>query len=324
MPSLRLTDELVRTLEPTGGQEEFYDRSFRAGGSFGVRVGAGGRRAFFLIFSLHGRRKRITLGRYPVVSLSQARARALEVLRAVADGRDPAAEQRTYRSAATVEEFCGQFIERQRARGLKPSTLREYQRFLERDVVPVWGARKLQDIGAEEISELLERIAFERGSPVMANRGRVVLNRLFEFGRSRKAVQSNPLSDLSRPSTESPVVRALTFEQLTEIWGLLDEEDVLIRALFKVLLLTGQKPGDVMTMRWEDVRLDRWRVREHPVPHEIFLVPQAAQALEELRDSPKGGEDFVFATAPGRPISYIRGAAKRLNQRHRSLLNRQG
>jgi len=97
MAHLELTDEIIPSLSPRQQLEEFYDRNFAAGGSFGLRVGAGGKRSYFLIYSLHGHRRRMTLGAYPTLSLSEARSKAQGLLRMVAQGRDPARELRLYR-----------------------------------------------------------------------------------------------------------------------------------------------------------------------------------------------------------------------------------
>src|SRR5690349_16131886 len=78
---MRLEKKTIETLETAKRQEEFYDSGFNQRGSFGVRVSRGGRKVFFLIYPENGRRKRVTLGTYPLLSLEAAREEALRVLR---------------------------------------------------------------------------------------------------------------------------------------------------------------------------------------------------------------------------------------------------
>ena len=97
MASVKLTDDFVNSLPASTSQVEYYDYSFTAGGSFGVRVTPPrGTKSFFVIYSINRRRKRMTLGRYPVLSLDKAKARAYEIIRQAQAGQDPAAQSRLH------------------------------------------------------------------------------------------------------------------------------------------------------------------------------------------------------------------------------------
>ena len=87
MPSVVLTDLLIGGLKPRPeSQFEVFDRKVPG---LSVRVSPQGPKSFSLLYRIGGRNRRLTLGRYPIVSLSEARKRAREALNQVAQGRRP-------------------------------------------------------------------------------------------------------------------------------------------------------------------------------------------------------------------------------------------
>ncbi|HEX4569098.1 MAG TPA: Arm DNA-binding domain-containing protein, partial [Dongiaceae bacterium] len=99
MPIVKLTARSVARLRrPDVGQIDYFDDSLPG---FGLRVSAGGRRAWVLLYRHGALKRRLTLGRYPDLPLAAARDKAKDHLREVAHGRDPAAEKAAGRKAET-------------------------------------------------------------------------------------------------------------------------------------------------------------------------------------------------------------------------------
>src|SRR5712691_6271736 len=96
MSTTLLTDVAVRNLKPTVGRQfEAFDARIKG---FAVRVSPKGTKAFVVWYRIGSKARRLTLGRFPTMSLAEARKRAQEALLQVADGKDPAAEKQRARA----------------------------------------------------------------------------------------------------------------------------------------------------------------------------------------------------------------------------------
>ncbi len=174
MPRARLSDVAVKALRPPGkGQVTHWDSTLPC---FGLRVAAGGAKSWVIQYRVGAQVRRLTLGRYPVLGLADARARAKEALAGVVQGEDPAAEKRSDREAASFEVVAHAFIEDAKAKGRR--SWPEMQRALDHDVLPGWRKRRAKDITARDVRELLDAIV-SRGAPIQANRTFAVIRRLF-------------------------------------------------------------------------------------------------------------------------------------------------
>ncbi len=311
MAFLHLNEDTIEHLSTQLAQEEVYDSGFKFAGSFGVRVSRAGKKAFFLIYSLHGKRKRVTLGHFPLLGLEEARAKAIEILKQVAAGEDPAAQRKRYQQSETFREFAEEFLNEHVAPRCAESTLREYRRIISRELDPLWGDRKLIDIDEQDVHRMLVDIALERNSPVMANRVRSLASSIFSYACSRHLLQENPVASTERVIEEERRDFALSIEEIHQLWHLLADLEPRIEAAFKVLLLTGQRVKDVLDMQWEHVRLDSWSVRGD-LQHQIYLSPPASQVLKSLQRV-TGLQTHVFASATGKPLRDIRRFARQLN-----------
>src|SRR5271169_892479 len=112
MPRTKLTARTVGTLPcPEKGVLEYSDDSQGAVPWFSLRVSAEGRRTFTLCYRVGRRRRRVGLGRWPIVSLADARERARELLGEVAAGDDPAQTRDDLRHADDFQTLVTRFVE---------------------------------------------------------------------------------------------------------------------------------------------------------------------------------------------------------------------
>ena len=103
MPTRRLTDQAVRSLRPDSGQVDYWDVNPK---NFGVRVSPAGRKTFIVRYRNAGRYRRMSLGVYPTVSLTDARRHARQVLGEVANNDDPAQVRQDARHAPSFEALA--------------------------------------------------------------------------------------------------------------------------------------------------------------------------------------------------------------------------
>jgi hypothetical protein len=108
----KLTELTIQKAQPSAtGQREIWDAAVPG---FGLRIAAGGAKSFVFVYRTQGRSRRLTLGRWPVLGLAEARGLAREARRTVALGRDPAAEKANarHKDALLFRAVAAEFLER--------------------------------------------------------------------------------------------------------------------------------------------------------------------------------------------------------------------
>ncbi|HYU33300.1 MAG TPA: tyrosine-type recombinase/integrase [Thermoanaerobaculia bacterium] len=317
-----LTDLQIRA-EMKGSRVELMDGDVPG---LGLRVLPTGRKFWFLRYGPRGGRRRITFGEYPSLSLAKARDKARELLAGVkVHGRDPMAERKAARAArkkaktATFAALAALYVEEHAKRKKRLRAWKEDERKLRVEVLPVWGSRQTAEIRRADVRELLERIAAERGG-VCANRTRTLICRVFNFGIERERVEANPVYSVKRVYVEAPRERVLTEEELRVLWPLFDRLQPNVAAAWRLVLLTAQRPGEVLSMRWRDLERDShgwwWNIpaeltktnRAHRVP----LSPQALAIVEALRPLTGSTEWVLASRAEGKRLTWLSHSSARL------------
>lgn len=317
-----LTDLQIRP-EMKGSRLELMDGDVPG---LGLRVLPTGRKFWFLRYGPRGARRRITFGEYPSLSLAKARDKARELLAGVkVHGRDPMAERKAASAArkkaktATFAALAALYVEEHAKRKKRLRAWKEDERKLRVEVLPVWGSRQTAEIRRADVRELLERIAAERGG-VCANRTRTLICRVFNFGIERERVEANPVYAVKRVYVEAPRERVLTEEELRVLWPLFDRLQPNVAAAWRLVLLTAQRPGEVLSMRWCDLERDShgwwWNIpaevtktnRAHRVP----LSPQALAVVEALRPLTGATEWVLASRAEGKRLTWLSHSSARL------------
>ena len=266
---------------------------------------------------------RIVLGHAPGMSLVEARQRAQELRKAIDDGIDPrrARPRRREPVAAplpptsgrpddkhSVEFLVSEFI----ARYLRPTRKRpEYaEAILARDVLPKWKGRDARTIDPSEVIDLLDGIV-DRGSRVMANRTAALLSQLFRFGIHRHIVKTTPVQLLFRPGgKEKARQRTLTEGELRIF--LADPQactryERLSRVML-VLLLTGQRRGELALARWSRIDFDAktWTIPdEDSKTGRGHVVPLTDWAVEEFRALKREAESSPWVLPSTGGINHV-------------------
>lgn len=314
----------IGRLRPEAKPVDWFDASTPG---LALHITPAGSRTWYLFYR-RGVARRVKLGTYPAVSLSQARILARnERSRIETKNADPAAERRQQREAETIADLCRDYI----AHYAKPRkrTWEADDRMLNAEVLPQWKHRKIADIKRRDVRALVQGVA-DRGAGVTANRLCALLSKLFNWAIDQELVEANPATRIPRPTREQSRDRVLTDDELRRVWRLLSnlpstadkpapgrkrsagaEDDPLcpvsphMAALLKVRLLSAQRGGEVARMRWADVELgDKggawWSIpgadTKNGEPHRVWLATDAAEIVRAL----KPGEDdepreFVFA-----------------------------
>ncbi|GAB6063415.1 tyrosine-type recombinase/integrase [Deferrisoma palaeochoriense] len=261
----KLTDTQARRAPVRDRRYELRD-----GGGLALWVYPTGRKSWIYVYSLTEadgvtRRRRVTLGEYPAVSLEEARQRHRVARELVRQGKDPRVEhERQKRAEAERRAAEARAARKLTVAGLAELYLKVYakqkkshdeqRRLLRKDVLPRWGHRLVEEVERTDVSELLDQIV-ARGAPVVANRARAVLSRMFRWARARGYIETNPVESTEPPAVEKERDRVLGIQELRLFWHGLDRTPLSheVRTILRLILVTAQRPGEVAGMRYEEL-----------------------------------------------------------------------
>jgi len=313
---MKFTDMAIRNLKPK--ESKYYVRADMAGKhGLALCVYPSGGKTWFFIYTFEEKRFSLSLGNYPDRTLAEATVKFDEYWKLFSSGRNPALvedearEER--RKAPTVADLADEYIKKHAK--VKKKSWEADERALAVEVVPKWGKRKAADIRKRDVVLLLEEIV-ERGSPVMSNRVRALLSKMFNFGVDRDIVEANPCSGVKALAEESPRERHLCDEEIKVLWNQLDTNDELVmseetkRAL-KLILVTAQRPGEVSGMHRNELEGCWWTIpverSKNGKSHRVYLTGLALELIG-------GKEGFIFESPKGDMPIDEKGLARALRR----------
>jgi integrase len=317
MPEFRFG---VRTLPPVPkeGQVDYWDKTLPG---FGMRVSAGGTRAWVVMYRYNAKKRRMKLGAHPSTSLADAREDAREALRKAEKGADPATERRAQRAPmTTVDELAKQYVE-QYAKKEKRSWKKDEQ-ILNREVLPLIGRKRVADVSRQDVRDVLQPIV-DRDAPIRANHTLEVVRKMFNWAISHKDMKLiNAAAGIPKPGEAQHRRRYLRMEELKVFWGALTAEHLGREgeAAFKILLLTAQREMEVLRMRWEDIDWKDylWTIpadhAKNELEHVVPLTPSVLRELEAMKSKRRAAagnasdvtpSGYVFES-PIKPGQHVR------------------
>jgi integrase len=281
-----------------------------------------GAKGWALRYRFAGKTAKLTLGKWPMMTLAEARTEAAETLEKIEAGQNPAQAKK----AAKAAQIEAQLDDRDQFQNVVELFLKRHAShnrrgddvvaMFRREVMKAWGERKIFDISKRDVIEVLDGIV-DRGSPVTANRLRAHLNTLFNWAKGRDIVQANPLDGIKPPAPEKPRDRVLTDDEIRLFWKSCDKLGQPFGPLFKLLLLTGQRRGEVGEMTEREIVGDVWTIpagRSKNGDEHAITLPQAARAILEGVERIKGRAGYLFTTTGDSPVSGFTRAKGRLDK----------
>jgi len=317
MPKRHLTAQFIRGLEPQGKRVEFYDQhliknnKLKGKGVKGlfIRLTKAGNVYFYYRYYFNGKYKSFKIGSYPNIKLSEARDTARDLASDVNSGTDPQAEKNKRKQVPdpqTFKELAEEFTEKYLPT-LREKTRTEYKRIIDRELIPKLGKYPIKEITPNQIISLLDGKAYgKKPAPVMANRIRARLSKIFNFAIDRRLLDSDPVEKVSKykktkqgKDVEQKRNRYYKPEEIQELWEHFDKWPEPTGSVLKMLLITGQRKTETMQMKWNDIRGDVWTIpAELAKNKEEHLVPLSDMALEIIENmkSITGKTDYVFCS----------------------------
>jgi integrase len=307
----RLTELFVRKAKPRDAAYVIWDTHQRG---LALRVQPTSAKAWVVVYSCHGRPRWLTLGAADAVGLSDARMLTAEVMLAVAKGGDPAADKRAERGAGTFAELAGKYLEQYAKKHNK--SWQQADALVRRHATPRWGKLQASSITRGDIKQMMSRIE----APIVANQTLAAVSAIFSWGVKEEIVTANPCKLVERNPTRSRE-RVLADSEIQKFWAAFDDADPVAGAALKMILLTGQRPGEVAHMRREHIGDGWWEMPGEPIEplgwpgtkngqaHRVWLSKPVQELLAGLGDD-KSATGFVFAGARSRAIHGLDGAMR--------------
>ena len=250
--TLRLTKRIVDRLKVDDKDAIFWDSNL---GGFGVRVHATGRKLYIVQSRGPAGLKRVTLGPVGHTTIEERRREAAAVIDRIKRGDDPMPPEPA--PEPTVADLAARSVSVRFGVKCKPATAKAYKMALDRHVLPALGAMPLAEVGPKEVAALHHRM---RDMPSMANRAVWVLSRLFVLAETWEMVPpgGNPCRHV-RYYREKSRERFLTPEEFRRLGAALRRFEARgptqasAVAALRLLMLTGCRTGEILTLRWDDV-----------------------------------------------------------------------
>jgi integrase len=262
---VHLTDRFCAHAKSTDRpQTDFVDDTITG---LALRVTSGGTKSWTLTWGTP--RRRVTLGRYPALSLAAARTAAIEV--------------REGRTSGTVAALAEIYLRAGNGKRSAP----EIERRLRKDILPVIGHIPLRELHRRDVTRVIDA---KSAAPIAARKAFEDIRAMVRFAVSRGDLDHNPIDGMVGPPISKPRTRVLSDDEIRTLWHSLDQLPTEAGHVIKLCLVTGQRLGEVSGLRRSELDLPKamWNLpgsrTKNGHPHS---VPLSRLALEIIQSKPE-------------------------------------
>ena len=292
--SLNFTKEALQGLPPpeTGKRAVYLDAKTTG---LQIRVTDTGAKTFSVYRRIKGGKpERITLGRFPAMTIEQARKQAARINAEIEEGSNPAQVKRAHREEMTFAELFKEYGERH---GNKKRSWKTDQSLYANHLQSI-APHKLTKVTREMISRILSDLDKAGKAGATVNNIRALISSVFSRAIEWGYASNNPVSGIK---TRSKVKRDrfLQADELPRFFKALAEEpNETLRDYILLALLTGARRANLLAMRWKEISLKEsvWRIPDtkNGTPQNVTLSPEAAAILKARQEAAEEGAEFVF------------------------------
>ena len=289
----RLTKRSVDTAE--AGNTLWDDRI----PGFGLRVSKGGAKSYILKYRRGGAQRWLTIGRHGAPwTPDTARKEARRLLGCIAEGRDPAAERAQARNAEEFAVFADRYLNDHARVHKKLASVGDDERNLRNHILPKFRRLLVRDITRQDIARLHLSM---KETPYAANRCLALLSHMFKKAEawSLRPDGSNPCAHVDK-FKEKARERFLSSEEITRLGRVLAktngrEERPAVVAALRLLLLTGARLNEILTLKWSQVDFEARLLRLSDSKTGEKTIVLSEPAIEVLLSLPRMAENpFVI------------------------------
>jgi len=299
---MSLTVKEIEALKPTDKEQQLCD-----GNGLYLFVASNGSKRWRIRYYFQGKRKMLSLGLFPEVGLREARDKAVELRRLVANGLDPSDERKKQKSFVHDQPENFEWFARQwmGSKNWGPHSAKLNRQRLEKNIFPFLGKKDIRTIGEQELREVLKFIE-ARGSLETQKRVCALCNSIFRFARKTIKGLENP-AEFIKEELPAPIKKNFpTITHPVKVGRLLnDVQRYSSRATIEVgcaLRLAPYvllRPGNICEGEWCEIDFEtcEWTISEDKMkmkrPH---IVPLSYQAIDILKFLHKftGSKQYMF------------------------------
>lgn len=277
MPAIRLTQRRVDALRRRKTVRDVRDRELKG---YGVRILPSGAKRYFIHSQHQGRRVWKILGDAEVVPEDEARASAKSFLAALREGRDADGVER---GGTPFENVAAEVFDRY-GRRWKPRTLAVNRAYLRKQILPFFSGRAIGTITRRDVQAWFRSL---HATPAAANRSAPILSVIMQQAEAwgHRPENSNPCRGIRR-YRQAKSERFLSVEEYRQLGRVLDRHAAnrpLHVAALRLLLLTGCRKGEVLSLEWSFYRDGRLYLPDTKTgPRTVWLCAAARDVLDGL------------------------------------------
>jgi integrase len=298
---MKFTIKNLEAIEPSEARQTFFDESMNG---LALKVSPSGHKAFYYCYRAgKGRnapKKQIQLGTFPDMTVEHARLKARQLAAQVVSGQDPAKELQKAKEAQTLAEVLDLFIAEHVRPKLKPKSIELYEGSVNKHIIPVLGKKKVEEITHRDIAKLHHGLG---KTPYAGNRVAAILSKFFNWCEKNgyRDRGSNPVTGLEKYKEEK-IEDFLTSDQLAALGtalSALEKNGIILplpAAALRLLMLTGMRLMEVLSLRWEYLDLEAGTAKLPDSKTGFKIVPLSAPAVDIFK-SLTAHSDYVFPSA---------------------------
>lgn len=302
-----LTDKALKALQPK-------DKPYRVSDAHGlyIEVSKAGTKAWHLKYRFGGKEKRLSIGKYPYVGVSEARKRANAAKQLLSDGIDPKADREQQAQQQALEQTLFKGVADAWYKKMQPqwapATEKKRKALLNNDILPLLASMPIQDIRTPHIVNVLDYIV-NRGAVETAKNAKQVLSQIMGYAKQIGLVEHNPATDLNNVLPKSNAKHRAAITDPARFGALLVDIDAYkckslsVKTALALAPLLFQRPGELCSMEWSelDFAKGQWVIpkekkkerNQSEGDHIVPLSEQALMLLETIKPF-TGHRQYVF------------------------------
>lgn len=275
-----------------------------------LRSSKGGRKFFQHRYTFLGRKRCMSIGEFPHVTIQDARKRVSENKSLLSRDIDPSEERTQKRNDLTLSQFAEEFYIPHATSHKK--TWQEDVYKLNGRIIPIMGNLRLSSITVRDITAFHTKEK-ERNTSTTANHYLVLIKRMLNLAVKWGLLEKNPAAGMDKFKEPPHRERYLSKEELPRFLKALDQqEDRQSMAVIKLLLFTGCRKGEILSLHWNQVKLDEGRlflpITKSGQSRSVFLNAKAKEVIEGLGVSTSEG--YVFPSRAGSRKGHLQDLRK--------------
>ena len=316
-----ITKRTVESLSVADKDEVFWDRDLPG---FGVRVYPSGAKVFVVQCRGSGRSQRVTIGRYGLMTVEQARRKAALTIARIKNGEDlnrkaePNTDTGPTQMVATAAE---RYLNEHVAIHCRETSARMYRRLLNKFILPAHGDVPVSEVTRQHVLDLHLKL---QHIPYQANRVLEIQSKIFNLAElwGWRGDKGNPCRHV-RKYKEEKRERFLSDDEFRRLGEVVNEMEVrgsvtiYEAAAIRLLMLTGCRKNEIVKLKWKDVDIDAGEIRIPDGKTGARLVPLSPAAAEVLSGLPRTARRpwVILGTRSGRHLGDLQPAWERIRER---------